>query len=71
MTSGIRGATVGAYANGMTKTVSPAKGEIKNTEINKETAKPKIEAIKEQIASGTYTIDIDKLAKKMAEELLP
>lgn len=71
MTSGIGSATVAStYANNMTKNVSNAKEEPKTASSKEETAKTKVEAIKEKIASGEYKIDIDSLAKKMAEELL-
>ena len=70
MTNTIGASTAGsAYANTLSKN-SGVKGSFtqesaKNVKTNK-----KVDAIRDQIASGEYKVDIDKTAKKMAEELL-
>jgi anti-sigma28 factor (negative regulator of flagellin synthesis) len=71
MTDGIRSSTVSsAYANNLTKNGSAKEALTKqeNTKAMKHTTK--VEAIKNEIASGSYKVDIDKLASKMAEELV-
>ena len=71
MTNGVSSASVSsAYTNSLTKNASNAKEGARSDVSKNETAKSKIETIKEKIASGEYEVDIDSLAKKMAEELL-
>ncbi len=70
MIKGVNGAAISsAYANNV------AKNDIKDVakgsnQPKSATSQNKIEALKEKIASGEYAIDLDQVAKKMAEELL-
>ena len=67
MTHGVSSATVGsAYANTLTKNTAQ-KEAIKGESFKQQT---RVEKLKEQINSGEYKVDIDSLAKKMAEELV-
>ena len=70
MINGVNGGAVNsAYANNAakndTKDVSRSAGEPKKAQMQ-----TKAEAIKEKIAAGEYRIDLDQVARKMAEELL-
>ncbi len=71
MTNGIGASTVGsAYANTLSKN-SGLRGSF-NQEPSKDIKnnQEKLDVIKGQLASGEYKIDINKVAKKMAEELM-
>jgi len=69
MINGVKSAAISnTYANNVAKNgkdVTKGANETKNT-----TAQSKTETLKERIESGEYRIDLDQLAKKMAEELL-
>lgn len=70
MINGVKSAAISsAYANNVakngTKDAAKGTGEAKNA-----TAQSKTEALKERIENGEYKIDLDQVAKKMAEELL-
>ncbi len=70
MVNGIKSATVGsAYANSIAKSANQKEGSIKSSEKSV-TNQTKVDRIKEQIDAGEYKIEIDKTAKKMAEELI-
>ncbi len=71
MTNGVKSSTISStYA----KTVAKQTGtkDAVGKQDGKQTleGKTKLENIKSQIENGEYKIDIDRLAKKMAEELL-
>ena len=70
MIKGVNSAVINsAYANNVVKNdmKDVAKG---SNESKSATSQNKTEALKEKIASGEYKIDLDRVAKKMAEELL-
>jgi len=70
MTNSIGTSTISsAYANTLSKN-SSVKGSFNQGSGGIKSDQKKVDAIKDQIASGEYKIDIDKLAKKMAEELM-
>jgi anti-sigma28 factor (negative regulator of flagellin synthesis) len=70
MTNGVYSSTVGStYANTISKNASSKDG-VKEANQKGIKQQDKLQQIKEQIESGNYKIDIDKLAKKMAEELI-
>jgi len=70
MTNGVGSSTIGsAYANNIAKNSGTKVSENSNSDKGLEN-KTKVDQIKSQIESGNYKIDIDKLAKKMAEELI-
>jgi flagellar biosynthesis anti-sigma factor FlgM len=54
-----------SYNNDMNSQKKTSKAES-----TKEVSLSKVDAIKEQIANGTYKIDLDSTASKMAEKLL-
>jgi anti-sigma28 factor (negative regulator of flagellin synthesis) len=68
MISGINSAALrSAYANNEVKSQSPKEGaQI----ISKQGDSSKIEALKASIENGEYKINLDKLASKIADELL-
>ena len=69
MTNGIQSSNAGmTLANTTVKNEERAKAQSGNTQNKAELTKTQI--LKEQIAAGEYTIDIDTVARKMAEELL-
>jgi anti-sigma28 factor (negative regulator of flagellin synthesis) len=71
MTEGIRSSALGsAYTNNLTKNNASKEAFAKQEGARTVKNMTKVEAIKEEIASGSYTVDIDKLARKMAEELV-
>ena len=70
MINGVKSAAISsAYANNVAKsgTKDAAKG---TSEAKSATAQTKTETLKERIEAGEYKIDLDRVAKKMAEELL-
>jgi anti-sigma28 factor (negative regulator of flagellin synthesis) len=70
MTNGVLSSTVSsAYANNLAKNSSLKEGS-KDVSMKNDKQETKVEKLKAQIESGNYKIDIDKLAKKMAEELI-
>ena len=70
MTNGVLGSTVSsAYANNLVKN-SSLREQAKDVSSKNVKQESKTEQIKAQIDSGEYKIDIDKVAEKMAEELL-
>ena len=70
MVNGVNSATINsAYANNIAK--SDAKEAARGANGFKNAASQnKVETLKEKIAAGEYTVDLDRLARKMAEELL-
>jgi len=71
MTNGIGASTISsAYANTLSKN-SGVKGSS-NQEQQKgvKNNQQRLDVIKDQIASGEYKVDINELAKKMAEDLM-
>ena len=70
MINGVQNAALnGAFSNNVTKSDvrEVAKG---SNEPRKVTSQVKTEALKQKIAAGEYKIDLDRVARKMAEELL-
>ena len=68
MTNGVLSATVGS---GFAKqTTTTKEGNVKNEVAKEPKTQTKVEQLKNAVANGEYKIDIDALAKKMAEELI-
>ena len=69
MTNGVNGSKVNvSIANNTIKNQERARAQ--SGDMQKKNELTKTEALKEKIASGEYKIDINAVAKKMAEELL-
>ncbi len=69
MTNGVKSSTVGsAYVNVLSKNQNAKEG-VKESGPKGPKENTRLDAIKEKIESGEYKVDVDKLAKKMAEEL--
>ena len=71
MTNGVLNATLSSnYANKMTQNSVKEQNSKSSVSQNKTVKQEsKVEQLKAQISSGEYKVDIDALAKKMAEEL--
>lgn len=70
MVNGVKSAAISStYANNVVKNGSKdtAKG---SAEAKRATPESKIETLKKRIKGGEYKIDLDRVAKKMVEELL-
>ncbi|SFV51490.1 hypothetical protein MNB_SM-7-319 [hydrothermal vent metagenome] len=68
MINGVNSATIkSTYANDITKQNTKDVSKDRTKEM---ASQNKLEVLKEKIASGEYKIDLDQVAKKMAEELL-
>ena len=70
MTNGVLSSTVAAnYSANMMKNVEQKSTTTKEV-VTQERSSSKVEQIKKQIQEGTYQVDIEATAKKMAQELL-
>ena len=71
MINGVNSATVNsAYANNVAKDGTKDAARSAGTSKNATAQQSKTEALKAKIDAGEYRIDLDRVAKKMAEELL-
>ena len=71
MINGVKSATISsAYASNIAKDGTKDADNKSTSETKNTTAQSKTQMLKERIESGEYKIDLDQVAKKMAEELL-
>ena len=70
MVNGVKGGAISnAYTNNVAK--NGMKDATKNmSSVKNAASQSKAETLKERIEAGEYKIDLDQVAKKMAEELL-
>ena len=72
MTNGVTSSTLSStYANNVAKNSGTKNAStLKETSDKGVKSETKLESLKQQIESGEYKVDVDALAKKMAQELL-
>ncbi len=61
---------VQSQASMLVAQVSPKNDGVETSQTNKIKETDRVTAIKEQIANGAYTLDMDKTIKAIAQELL-